>query len=184
MLGIFKLMNYILCLLIIHVYIIKNWKKKFIIFTKKILKYLKSLGFILTFKLFKCIHIYIILGFTKSNSKSPTMYLKSIASLVPLRFLIISRPILGRWNSVLTRTQPSSTGKETHNISIASNSASTSASESEKEPWEIYVDMANYDNCCCSSSAFIKSNTKNWIGKWSYLYQDKINQEYLIYIDL
>jgi len=105
--------------------------------------------------------MYIILGFTKSNSKSSTMYLKSIASLVPLRFLTISRPILGRWNSVLSCTTIPSIGKETHNISIASDSASTSASESEREQWEIYVDMANYDNCCCSSSAFIKSNTKN-----------------------
>lgn len=36
-------------------------------------------------------------------------------------------PVLGRWNSVVRRNK-----------------------EKQRENWEIYVDMANYDNCCCS----------------------------------
>lgn len=47
---------------------------------------------------------------------------RPLSILSPLRFLQLPKPILGRWNSI---TNP-------------------------KEQWEIYVDMANYDNCCCS----------------------------------
>lgn len=47
-------------------------------------------------------------------------------------------PKLGRWNSVVANK----------NIDTTTLYAGDLKSN---EMWEMYVDMANYDNCCCSS---------------------------------
>lgn len=57
---------------------------------------------------------------------------RPLAILSPLRFLQLPKPILGRWNSII---------KSTPYVESETKS---------REQWEIYVDMANYYNCCCS----------------------------------
>lgn len=48
---------------------------------------------------------------------------------------------LGRWNSVIASKN---TNKSNTNIEYYGGNMK------QREIWEIYVDMANYDNCCCS----------------------------------
>ena len=51
----------------------------------------------------------------------------------------INVPKLGRWNSVLVSEKTNKSKIEYYGGNMK-----------HREVWEMYVDMANYDNCCCS----------------------------------
>lgn len=59
------------------------------------------------------------------------MFLRKVLKYVKSDYII-----LGRWNSVINKS---------------------SFEKNNKELWEKYVDMANMDNCCCSSKSKLHS---------------------------
>jgi hypothetical protein len=68
------------------------------------------------------------------------MWLNLLRPLQVFRLnLNMNVPKLGRWNSILVSEKTNKSKIEYYGGNMK-----------QREMWEIYVDMANHDNCCCS----------------------------------